>query len=64
LGLNFPLLVDEGGKITAKYGARKTAAGGVARTVYIVDKSGIIRYAHQGMPSDAELLDVLRGLKE
>jgi len=56
--------VDEGGQITAKYGARKTHLGGVARTVYIVDKRGAIRYAQQGKPPDAELLEVLRGLRE
>ncbi len=64
LGLSFPLLVDEGGNVTAKYGARKTPLGGVARTVYIVDKRGIIRYAQPGSPADAELLEVLRGLRE
>lgn len=58
------MLVDEGGKITEKYGALKTPLGGVARTVYIIDKQGIIRYAQRGMPPDAELLEVLRELKE
>jgi peroxiredoxin Q/BCP len=59
----FPLLVDEGGKVTALYGARKTPLGGVARTVYIIDKQGVIRYAQRGLPPDAELLEVLRGLR-
>ena len=63
-GFGFPLLVDEGGKVTAQYGARKTPLGGVARTVYIIDKQGMIRNAQRGMPPDAELLEVLRGLNE
>ncbi|RJP73060.1 MAG: hypothetical protein C4524_15210 [Candidatus Zixiibacteriota bacterium] len=60
LDLPFPLLVDEGGRITEAYGARKTPAGGTKRTVYLVDKFGIVRYARRGAPADPELLEALR----
>lgn len=58
---NFPLLVDEECKITKAYGANKEPKG-TQRTVYIVDKEGIIRYAKRGMPPDEELLGVLKEL--
>jgi peroxiredoxin Q/BCP len=49
----FPLLVDKGKMVAAKYGA-----GGimVQRTVYVIDKNGKIAFAQRGMPSDAEIL--------
>jgi alkyl hydroperoxide reductase subunit AhpC len=56
-------LVDEEGAITEKYGARKTPEGGVLRSVYIVDKQGIIRFAQRGTPPDEELLRTLEGLR-
>jgi len=61
-GFNFPLLVDEGGEVTRTYGADKEPKG-VQRTVYIVDKEGVVRYAERGMPADEELLQVLRDLE-
>ncbi len=54
--------MDEGGKVTQAYGAQKDPSGRVSRTVFIVDKNGIIVYAQRGKPPDAELLDVLRTL--
>lgn len=53
--------MDEGGAVTEKYGANKLPKG-IQRTVYIVDKQGIIRYARRGLPPDEELLDCLRQL--
>jgi len=44
------------GTVTEVYGALKTPLRGTARTVYIVDKDGIIRYAKHDMPTDEELL--------
>ncbi len=51
--LPFPLLVDEGGRV-----ARLYRAGGwwVKRTVYLVGRSGTIRYAKRGTPPPAEVL--------
>jgi peroxiredoxin Q/BCP len=58
MGFNFPLLSDLDRQVLKENGKS------VQRTVYIVDKQGIIRYARQGMPPDSELLEVLRGLEE
>lgn len=51
--LPFPLLVDEGGNV-----ARTYHAGGriVRRTVYLIGKSGKIRFARRGVPSPEEVL--------
>ncbi len=57
---NFPLLVDEEREITLAYKAEKIPEKGTQRTVYIVDRDGIIRYAKRGMPSDEELLETIR----
>jgi thioredoxin-dependent peroxiredoxin len=59
LGLPFPLLADEGLVVAGQYGALKPEGGSIKRTVVIVGVDGVIRYWRQGMPSDAELLDVL-----
>ncbi|TKJ42404.1 hypothetical protein CEE37_01605 [candidate division LCP-89 bacterium B3_LCP] len=55
-----PLLSDEGGDVTGAYKARHPKSGGTIRTVYIVDREGIIRYAKRGKPPHEELLEVLR----
>jgi peroxiredoxin Q/BCP len=49
----FPLLVDAGKKVAAQY-----HAGGliVKRTVYLVGKSGRIRFARRGKPAPEEVL--------
>ncbi|MDP3045887.1 MAG: redoxin domain-containing protein, partial [Chloroflexota bacterium] len=59
LGLPFPLLVDEGLVVAGQYGAVKPEGGSIKRTVVIVGVDGMVRYWKQGMPSDAELLEVL-----
>ena len=63
-GFNFPLLSDPHRQVCAAYGVLKANGKSVQRTVYIIDKNGIIRYAKQGLPPDSELLEVLRGLQE
>ncbi len=55
----FPILVDEGAKITAAYKAQKPE-GGVQRTVYIVGPEGTVVFAQQGMPSDETLMQAIR----
>jgi thioredoxin-dependent peroxiredoxin len=49
----FPLLVDENKTVAKLYGADGIM---VQRTVYVIDKTGIIVFARRGMPSDAEIL--------
>jgi thioredoxin-dependent peroxiredoxin len=55
--LSFPLLVDQGGKIASLY-----HAGGriVRRTVYVVGKDRIIRFAKRGKPDPQQVLAVTR----
>ncbi|MCS7024525.1 MAG: peroxiredoxin [Bryobacteraceae bacterium] len=49
----FPLLVDEGQKVGRLY---RTNGLIVKRTVYLIGKDGIIRYARRGKPSVDEVL--------
>lgn len=44
--LSFPLLMDPGGKIAAAYGVRSTL-GSARRSIFVIDREGIIRYAHE-----------------
>ncbi len=49
----FPLLVDEDQKVARQYSASGLL---VKRTVYLVGKSGIIRFAERGKPDPATVL--------
>ena len=44
--LSFPLLMDPGGKVAAAYGVRSTL-GSARRSIFVIDREGIIRYAHE-----------------
>lgn len=54
LGLEFPLLADDGT-------IRKLYGGG--RITYVIDQSGIIRAVYKGMPNNQSLLDELGNLQ-
>jgi peroxiredoxin Q/BCP len=45
--LTFPLIADDG-TIRSRYG------GG--RMTYLIDRSGIVRYLHKGMPDNEQLI--------
>jgi thioredoxin-dependent peroxiredoxin len=49
----FPLLVDSGQKMASDYHANGLI---VKRTVYLIGKSGTIRYARRGKPDPQEVL--------
>ncbi len=51
--LPFPLLVDQGQKVAALYHANGLI---VKRTVYLVGRDGLIRFARRGMPKPSEVL--------
>lgn len=51
--LPFPLLVDKGQKVAAEYHANGLI---VKRTVYLIGKSGAIRFAQRGKPSPDDVL--------
>jgi peroxiredoxin len=66
----YPILSDKGAKITAQYGidARQAVIFQVfTPTIFLVDRSGVIRYAHYGTsyiqePDNGEPLAVLSKL--
>lgn len=63
-GLKTPLLVDEGKKVSAQYGALKKFFGQIIihRSVIVIDKQGIIRYLKRGLPPTSEILQALATL--
>jgi thioredoxin-dependent peroxiredoxin len=61
LGLNFPVLSDEGGRIAAHYGGLNPDRT-VQRSVYVVDKQGLIRFAARGMHWVPEFYETLANL--
>jgi peroxiredoxin Q/BCP len=62
LGLNFPLLHDAGGQVATQYGVFN-ADRSVQRSVYVVDKTGRIRFAARGMHWVPEFYEALAGLQ-
>jgi len=71
LGVDFPMLSDWEGEVAGRYGARydvwKEHVGVAKRTVFVIDRSGIIRYRWQTedaliLPEFDEALGVLREL--
>ena len=44
--LSFPLLADPGAKIAQAYGVR-SLLGSARRSVFIIDREGIVRYRHE-----------------
>jgi peroxiredoxin Q/BCP len=62
LGLNFPLLNDADGQVAAQYGAFNLDRS-VQRSVYVVDKAGLIRFAARGMHWVPEFYEVLSSLE-
>lgn len=57
----FPLLIDHGKKVSAKYGAVKPyfKAVIIKRSVVGVGKDGKIFYLRRGMPKDADILKAI-----
>lgn len=60
LGLPFPLLSDPGLAVSRAYGALKPDQNGIARSVVLVDRDGVIRYSQAGAPGAELILDSLR----
>jgi peroxiredoxin Q/BCP len=61
LGLNFPLLSDAAGRVAAQYGALNLDRS-VQRSVYVVDKAGVLRFAARGFHWVPEFYEVLANL--
>lgn len=63
LHLRYPMLVDAGKKVCKTY--RSLMLGGllVNRTVYIIDRDGVIRFARRGNPDLYEIIGALRKIQ-
>jgi peroxiredoxin Q/BCP len=59
----FPILVDAERSMAQAYHALKEDGKGIQRTVYIVDKDGMIRYSKQGLPPDTELAEAIKSFQ-
>ena len=61
--LGLPLLADNHATTAKAYGTARSDKPMAERMLFVIDKQGTIRHIHQGMPSNEELLAVVRGLK-
>jgi peroxiredoxin Q/BCP len=61
--LKQPLLADVGGVVGKQYGAVKDGAANASRITFVIDKRGIVQNIIEGMPTNAQLLDVVKTLK-
>jgi len=57
LGLPFPLLSDRGLEISRTYGALKPDGKGIARSVYLIDRDGLVLYSQAGAPGASIVLE-------
>jgi peroxiredoxin Q/BCP len=62
LDLDFPLLSDAGGQVAARYGALNPDRS-MQRSVYVIDKAGVIRFAARGLHWVPEFYEVLANLR-
>jgi peroxiredoxin Q/BCP len=60
--LNFPILSDSKREVTRAFSALKENGKSVQRTVYLIDKGGIIQFAMQGTASHEDLYKTLQRL--
>lgn len=61
--LKQPLLADVGGKVGQAYGTVQVGGTTAKRTLFVIDKTGTVQHVFEGMPTNTELLEVVRGLK-
>jgi peroxiredoxin Q/BCP len=60
LGLPFPLLSDPGLLISRAYGSLKPDGNGIARSVCLIDRNGLVLYSQAGAPGADIVLESLR----
>jgi peroxiredoxin Q/BCP len=61
--LKQPLLADPDGKVAKAYGTLKEGGTTANRKLFVIDKQGVIRHIHEGMPTNEALLTLVKGLK-
>jgi peroxiredoxin Q/BCP len=57
LGLPFPLLSDRGLEISRAYGTLKPDGKGIARSVCLIDRDGLVLYSQAGAPGASIVLE-------
>jgi peroxiredoxin len=57
LGLPFPLLSDRGLEISRAYGTLKPDGNGIARSVCLIDRDGLVLYSQAGAPGASIVLE-------
>lgn len=55
MSFDFPILVDDDGHVAAAYGCQQED-GEIQRTVFLIDKAGLIRWAQEGRPETETIL--------
>lgn len=60
LRLPFVLLSDPGRDVARRYQALRPDGDEIVRTVYLIDRDGVIRYAQRGAPGASLILEPLR----
>jgi peroxiredoxin Q/BCP len=60
--LNQRLLADPDKQVSTAYGALKPDKAYTDRILFVIDKQGTIRHIHEGMPTNSELLDMVKSL--
>jgi len=61
--LKQPLLSDQDGKVGRLYGTVREGKSTANRVLFVIDKKGIVRHIFEGMPTNAELIKVVEGLR-
>jgi peroxiredoxin Q/BCP len=57
------LLADVGGTVGKQFGVIAPGKETASRVLFVIDKNGVIKHIHEGMPENAKILEVIRGLK-
>jgi peroxiredoxin Q/BCP len=57
--LSVPLLADTAREVGRAYGTVRDTGANAERMLFVIDKNGVIRHIHTGMPNNAELLSVV-----
>jgi peroxiredoxin Q/BCP len=55
-GFNFPLLSDPERAIARDYAALKDDGRGIQRTVYVIGRDGMVRFAQRGAPPPDDIV--------
>jgi len=60
--LKQPLLADESGAVAKLYGTLREGGTTASRKLFVIDKQGVIKHIHEGMPTNESLLSMVKNL--